>query len=41
MLQSYYFDTDVLISYFDVEDVERNRISKNTIRKVKSNVGKT
>ena len=38
MNQAYYFDADVIIAYFDEDDKEKNRVSKNTVGRAKNNV---
>ncbi len=38
MDQTYYFDADVIIAYFDEDDREKNRVSKNTVGRAKNNV---
>jgi len=40
MNQTYYFDADVIISYFDEDDREKHIVSKQTIRKTKSIIRK-
>ena len=38
MDQTYYFDADVIIAYFDEDDRGKNRVSKNTVGRAKNNV---